>query len=198
MPGLDAIARKWQKAGYFINVKNNFTLNRYIGTYDYHPREEREPVFRWLESRADIVDVIIVSRWGANIWGPADKQEIVLICERLRDIGKRVFLAQEVAANAKGVRCMSWLGRAPEYLLKLEDSQYRNAVNAAALEPVTEELSEKGIIKVLPINMAFYNEGYRTGTSTNSYFYDSSHLNEHGALLAAEYVAPILWGSDGE
>ena len=197
MPGLDAAAAERKKAGYFINVKNNFTMNRHIGTYDYRPREEREPVFRWLESRPDVEDVIIVSRWGANIWDPSDQAEIELICERLQHIGKRVFLAREVAANAKGVRCMSWLGWAPEYLLKLDDYTYQQAVNAAALEPVIKKLSERGIIQVLPINEAFYDEGYRMGTGTNSYFYDSSHLNSRGAVWAAAYVAPILWGPDG-
>lgn len=197
MGGLDRVAGEWGRAGYYINRQHNFTLNQHMGLPDYRPREEREYVLRWLEGRGDLGTVILVSRWSANIWTKQDGEEIVLICQRLHGMGKRVFLTREVVANVSGIRCLSWGLKPPEQLLTVDLATYRSVANMEAFDPVLAEVSLRGLAVDLPIDQAFLSNGvYYTGTPLESFYADASHMNLSGALQAAAFAAPRLWRSE--
>jgi hypothetical protein len=195
MPGLDAAASEREQAGYYINLKQSLTLCSDIGGYSFNPRENREPVLQWLESRPDIVTVFLANRWGSQIRNPEDKLEIVNICHRLNKAGKHVFFVQSVpSASRLGVRLLSWGIRVPQRLVTVDESAYDNGVNRTGENLLLNELARDGCATALPVNKAFFSQGrYHTGTETHSLYVDDNHLNREGATRAMRFVASLVW-----
>ena len=199
MPGVDAAAAEHGVAGYFINLKHSFTLNPKIGVYPFHPREDREPVLRWLESRPDIQDVYLVNRWTGHLRGPADLAEVKGICERLNQAGKHVFFFRSVpAATEKSIQLSSWGWQMPRELAVMTAAAYDEMVSNSGEKLLADDLTKCSLATVAPLQEAFWRQGsYATGTPTHSFYSDTSHVNADGALQAVSYVAPFLWPSRG-
>jgi peptidoglycan/LPS O-acetylase OafA/YrhL len=195
MPGVDLVASEYGKSGYYINLKHSLTLNCDIGAYPFNPREDREPVIRWLESRHDITDIFLVNYWFKHLRFSADIEETVKICERLHKSGKHVFFFANVPwANERALRRLSWGLRVNSSLSATSVADYTS--QAGRQNRLIQELVKRHIATVLPIDKAFLKGvAYYSTTDTNSFYSDSTHLNQTGGVRAMEFVAPMIWSS---
>jgi len=195
LPGVDILASKYGKAGYFINLKQSLTLDGDIGVFPFHPRKDREPVIRWLEGRPDIKDVFLVNRWFTQIRDEQDIEETLRICERLQKAGKNVFFFKNVPnANEKALRLLSFGFKVNS---KTSSTPLKDYETKAFLQnKLIHDLVAHGLATIIPIDKAFLDgDLYYTSTDSSSFFADTAHLNQAGAVRAMEFVAPLLWGS---
>ncbi|MGB8355828.1 MAG: acyltransferase family protein [Chthoniobacteraceae bacterium] len=193
LPGVDVSASKYGKSGYFINLKQSLTLDGDIGVFPFHPREDREPVIRWLESRPDIKDVFLVNRWFTQIRDEQDIEETLRICERLKKSGKNVFFFKNVPyANEKALRHLSFGFKVNS---KTSATSLKDYETEAVLQnKLIHDLVTSGLAAVIPTDKAFLDgDLYYTSTDNSSFFVDKAHLNQAGAVRAMEFVAPLLW-----
>lgn len=195
LPGVDAAAAEYGKGGYFINLKHSFTLDADVGAYPFDPEKDREPVLRWLESRPDIVDVLLVNNWFTHIRGQADVDDAVAICARLSAAGKRVFFFNDPPiGNEEALRRLSWGMRVDANAGTMDPWDYD--AKASWQTRLADALVFRHLATVVPINRAFLEGGaYHTTTETKSYFLNFDHLNRDGATKAMEFVAPLIWGA---
>jgi peptidoglycan/LPS O-acetylase OafA/YrhL len=194
MPGLDATALQYEKAGYYINLKHNFTLNTDIGGLPFRPREDRESVLAWLESRPDIVDVFLVNRWMSQIQNQGDINEVLGICMRLKHAGKHVFVFQDVPlANKEALRRLSWGLSVQGDTLSTKTENYKT--DARQQNQLIAKLQELNIATIVPVDRAFLNNGvYSTIVDNRNLYFDLDHVNEAGSLRAMKYAGPLIWG----
>jgi peptidoglycan/LPS O-acetylase OafA/YrhL len=193
LPGIDALAEANHKSGFFVNLKQNFTLWRNIGSYPYDPQKDREPVLEWLENSPNISSVYLVNYWGFQIRNAGDVQEVMRICKRLSKAGKRVYFFRDVPlAEKRALYRLSWgLPIQPE-IAKMTQSEYEHATPfQTSLE---DNLIHDQTAIIVPIDKAFWNrDAYYTATQTTSFYSDISHLNEAGAVKASSFVSSVLW-----
>jgi hypothetical protein len=194
LPGVDTVASECGRAGWFINLKHNFTLKPDIGPESYHPRQDREPVFKWLEDTPEIQDVFLVTSWFFQLRSEEDVDEAIRVCERLKSCGKHAFVFLTVpAVNNRALYCYDW---------GLEVGDQLNSTGAAAYdararrqEAVAKQIRERSLGKVIPLNRAMWNgTSYYAGSRSESYYADKNHLNSRGAVHAMRHVAPLIWG----
>ena len=193
LPGVDIAAAENGRAGFFINLKHSLTLNAAIGIYPFHPREDREPVIRWLESRPDIIDVFLVNDWFNQLQNDPDAKETVLIAERLHKAGKHVFFFNSAPiSNERALYPLS-LGKPVDPNIGAMSLQAYETL-ASRQNEVADELTRLGFATVIPINKAFLDgASYYTTTGTESFYMDYNHLNKAGALRAMRFAAPMIW-----
>lgn len=194
LPGLDAMALKYERAGYYINLKHNFTLNADIGGLPFHPREDREPVLEWLENQPEIVDVFLVNRWVSQIQNEADINEVVAVCTRLKQAGKHVFFLRNMPlANREAQRRMSWGLSVHGPLLSTKAEDYE--AEAWLQSQLIQKLQVLNIATIVPVDHAFLDgDKYITMTESENFYYDLDHVNDSGSLRAMKFAAPLIWG----
>ncbi len=193
LPGVDAAASEYGKAGLFINLKHGFTMDADIGAYPFEPVKDREPVLRWLASRADIRDVFLVNNWFTHLRSQQDVDAAVAVCERLHAAGKRVYLFNDAPRSNEGVlRRLSWGMHVDPGAGNMDTWEYDSL--AYWQTRLDDAVTDKGLAMVIPINKAFLEAGvYHTTTETGSYYLNFDHLNRDGADRAMRYAAPLIW-----
>lgn len=195
LPGVDQVASEYNKAGFFINQKHDFTLDPNIGAFHFNPRNDREPVLRWLEASPDISIILLASRWDHHILNENDIEEAVNICTRLHRAGKQVFVIQSVpVANQRALWYQNLGLKAPKTMLAIHEANYDKHMELQSR--LIQAIRKGDVANTLPLNKAFWNSGfYYTGTETHSYYSDDNHLNASGAYYGMKFVAPLIWGN---
>jgi peptidoglycan/LPS O-acetylase OafA/YrhL len=193
LPGVDSVASEYGKAGYFINLKHGLTMDADIGAYPFDPIKDRDPVLRWLESRPDIPDVLLVNNWFVHLQSQADVDAVVDICTRLTQAHKRVFFFNDPPiGNEEALRKLSW-GMSVDIAAGAMDLWSYDS-RAYWQTRLSDALTYRHLAMVIPINKAFLTNGeYQTTTETQSYFMNFDHLNADGAIKAMRYAAPLIW-----
>ena len=197
LPGVDYVAKEKRRSGYYINLKQNFTLNSNTGLSPFNPRKDREPVFEWLQARPDITNVILVNCWFLHLRNDEDIQEVISVCKRLDGMGKHCFLLQSIPRiNDVGLRRLSWGIPVTTNMLRTDRQSYDDMVERIGEAKLMAEVSRLNIALPLPVNNAFYDGSYFLGALGQSFFADNNHPNALGAIRAMAYLAPLIWPED--
>ena len=193
LPGVDAVASENGRAGFFINLKHSLTMNPSIGVYPFKPREDREPVLAWLESRPDIKSVFLANDWFYQLASDADAQEAIRIAGRLHSAGKDVFFFSCPPHSNENALLPLSQGKAVDQSVGAMSVQAYDSL-AIRQGPLARDLAKLGFATVVPINEAFLTgTTYQTSSGTQSFYMDINHLNKTGAIKAMEFAAPTLW-----
>jgi hypothetical protein len=196
LPGVDAVASEWGRAGLYINLKHDFTLDQDLGGGLYNPRQDREPIIRWLEETREIRDVFLVSSWFSHLRNDEDVNEAARMCERLKLSKKQVFVFLTVPdTDGQTLRRFDW-GLKVDWRINSTPAQVYNA-RAKLQSVLVQRIQERSLAKVIPLNMAFWNGSvYCAGSETESFYVNETHVNGRGAVHAMRFVAPMIWDGD--
>nr|WP_181718641.1 acyltransferase family protein [Pedobacter sp.]QJS06221.1 acyltransferase 3 [Pedobacter sp.] len=186
LPGIDSIANRAGKNGYFLNRQCGISNESNI---DYNH------ILKWLSLHKNINKILFIQRWSIRLETEQQRQFMTRLCSSFRKLGLKVIIFQNVPEFT--IDPMEYQARR-EILSSLGEHPSHPVVDTTAykklIEPYSDlfkKLETDTTFKILPTDQVFFRNGNYHAMNENGdqLYYDTNHLSPDGAKNLLQHLS---------